>query len=101
MLHHVSHIVNPVAKIKQARALLAFIVESTSGQSTPYAEILKAEIDLLAKHPDSYLFHEHLEENNRPLFFYQFMELATAHDLQFLGESNLANMITSNLPPKV
>ena len=100
MLHHVSHIASPPAKIKQARALLNFIVESTQGQPTPYAEILKAEIDLLARHPDSYLFHEHLEENNRPLFFYQFMEMTTAHDLQFLGESNLANMITSNLPTR-
>ncbi len=75
-------------------------MESTEGQNTPYAQVLKSELDLLAKHPDSYLFHEHLEENNRPLFFYQFMEMAKSQDLQFLGESNLASMITSNLPPK-
>jgi len=34
------------------------------------------------------------------MFFYQFMEMAKAQQLQFLGESSLATMITSNLPPK-
>ncbi len=100
MLHHISNITDPATKITQARALLSFIVESTEGQDTPYAKILKGELDLLGKHPDSYLFHEHLEENNRPMFFYQFMEMAKEHDLQFLGESNLPSMITSNLPAK-
>lgn len=100
MLHHTANITDPKQKIQQARALLSFIVDSTEGQDTPYAKVLKGELDLLAKHPDSYLFHEHLEENNTPLFFYQFVEMARAHNLQFLGESSLASMITSNLPPK-
>jgi len=100
MLHHVSNLPDPKSKIQQARALLSFIVESTEGQNSPYAQVLKSELDLLGKHPDSYLFHEHLEENNRPMFFYQFMEMAKGHQLQFLGESSLATMITSNLPAK-
>ena len=100
MLHHIANISDPATKIKQARALLSFIVDSTEGQDTPYAKILKGELDLLGKHPDSYLFHEHLEENNRPMFFYEFMEMASKNELQFLGESSLASMITSNLPAK-
>ena len=100
MLHHIKHVANPVEKVKQARALLSFIVDSTEGQTTPYAEVLKQELEMLSKHSDAYLFHDHLEDNNHPMFFYQFMELATANKLQFVGESSLASMITSNLPPK-
>jgi len=100
MLHHVAKITDPLLKISQARAFLAFMVASTEGQQTPHAAILKAELDLLASQPDSYLFHEHLEENNRPLFFYQFMEMAHAQKLQFMSESHLPSMITGNLPPK-
>ncbi|AMV30640.1 tRNA (guanine-N(7)-)-methyltransferase [Pirellula sp. SH-Sr6A] len=100
MLYHVSNLPDPASKIQQARALLSFIVASTEGQTTPYAQVLKSELELLGKHPDSYLFHEHLEENNRPMFFYQFMEMAKGLGLQFLGETSLASMITSNLPPK-
>lgn len=100
MLYHVAKIPEPVAKVKQARALLAFLVESTEGQNSAYVSILKTELDALARQPDSYLFHEHLEANNRPLFFYQFMEMAHAQKLQFMSEAHLPSMITGNLPAK-
>jgi len=100
MLHHVKTIRDPMQKVKQARALLSFIVDSTEGQTTPYAQGIKQELELLTKHSDSYLFHEHLEANNHPMFFYQFMELAKSFNLQFMSETNLASMVTSNLPPK-
>ncbi len=100
MLYQVANLSDPKDKIQQARAVLSFLDESTKEQNTLYSQVLRQELELLAKHPDSYLFHEHLEENNRPMFFYQFMEMAKEHHLQFLGESVLANMVTSNLPPK-
>lgn len=100
MLHHIKNITDPISRVKQARALLAFIVTSTEGQDTPFTNFLKQELEMLSKHSDAYLFHDHLEENNHPMFFYQFMEMAKSYDLQFLGETNLASMITSNLPPK-
>ena len=100
MLYHVAKISEPALKVKQARALLAFLVESTEGQNSAYVSILKAELDSLAKQPDSYLFHEHLEAHNRPLFFSQFMEMAHAQKLQFMSEAHLPSMITGNLPAK-
>lgn len=100
MLHHIKNISDSKQKTAQARALLAFLVASTEGQTNPYAQCLKEELDLLSKHSDAYLFHDHLEENNHPMFFYQFMELAKENGLQFMSETNLSGMITSNLPPK-
>lgn len=100
MLHHTKNVTAPKEKIQQARAMLSFIVDSTEGQNTPYANVLKQELELLGKHADAYLYHEHLEENNHPMFFYEFMEMAREHNLQFLSESNLASMVTSNLPKK-
>lgn len=100
MLYHIKNISDPISRVKQARALLAFIVASTEGYDTPFTNFLKQELEMLSKHSDAYLFHDHLEENNHPMFFYQFMEMAKTCNLQFLGESNLASMITSNLPPK-
>ena len=37
--------------------------------------------------PDTYLFHEYLEEVNQPLYFHQFAERAAAHGLQYIWES--------------
>jgi methyltransferase-like protein/cyclopropane fatty-acyl-phospholipid synthase-like methyltransferase len=100
MLHHVKAIRDPMQKVKQARALLSFIVESTEGQNTPYAQSLKQELEMLSKHSDAYLFHDHLETNNHPMFFFQFMDIAKTYNLQFMSETNVASMITSNLPAK-
>ena len=100
MLHHTRQLLNPVEKIKQSRALISFLVDSTEGQTTPHAQVLRQELEMLSRQSDAYLFHEHLEDNNHPMFFYQFMELAEANKLQFVGESSLASMVTSNLPPK-
>jgi methyltransferase-like protein len=49
--------------------------------------MLRDEADLLRGEQDYYLFHEHLEDNNQPVYFSQFMERASGHGLQYLGES--------------
>ena len=49
---------------------------------------------------DTYLFHEHLEDANAPVYFWQFMERAAAKGLQYLGESWFHTRL-DNLPPQV
>ena len=100
MLYHTSGVASRSERPQQARALLSFLVDSTEGQETPFAKFLKSELDMLAKQSDSYLLHEHLEDNNHPMFFYEFVKLLGKFDLQFVSESSLASMVTSNLPPK-
>ena len=97
MLRHVHGITDTAAKTAQARALLSFLVKSSESHQSPYASYLRAEAEFLAKQPDLYLFHDHLEENNKPYFFQDFIRFASQHGLQFLGESNLATMWIGNL----
>jgi methyltransferase-like protein len=62
--------------------------------------MLKESLDYLQKQSDNYLFHEHLEEYNEPLYFYQFIERATSAKLNFLSESNLTEMTLVRFPPE-
>ena len=98
LLRHVKDIESPLKKIEQARALLGFLVDSSQSQNTPHAAYLRGEAEFLSKQPDTYLFHEHLEEFNNPFFFEDFIDGASKHGLQYLGESNLATMWNGNLP---
>ncbi len=100
MLKHVGGTTDPTTKLTQARALLRFLVESTANESSPFAAYLRSETDLLNKQSDQYLYHDHLEEHNEPMFFQDFISLAQQHGLQFLGESSLASMWIGNLPAK-
>lgn len=100
LLKHVGAIADSTQKLAQSRALLKFLVESTEGDNSPYASFLKSETELLGKQSDQYLYHEHLEDNNHPCFFQDFIARANQKGLQFLGESSLPSMWTGNLPLK-
>jgi len=97
MLRHVDGIQDSAAKIAQARAFLNFLRDSSKTHQSPYAAYLRAEAEFLDKQPDLYLFHDHLEEYNKPYFFQDFIRFASKFGLQFLGESNLATMWIGNL----
>jgi methyltransferase-like protein/protein-L-isoaspartate O-methyltransferase len=101
MLYHASHFSEPQARVRQARALLDFLVESAAPDNSPYSAILKSEVELVRKSQDSYLFHDHLEECNDPIYFYEFVERAAAKGLQYLAEAEISAMVPRNFRPEV
>jgi SAM-dependent methyltransferase/methyltransferase-like protein len=74
-------------RVQQARAFLEFLLRSVREPDGAYGRVLKEEAELLRPEADYYLFHEHLEDVNQPLYFYQFAQRLAARRLQYLGES--------------
>ena len=102
MRYHVKQFSEPQMQVNQARALLNFLSENApTGGQDPYAFMLKNELELLRRQKDSYLYHDHLEEVNDPVYFHQFIERADAHGLQYLAEAEFSSMLASNFPQKV
>lgn len=87
---HVRGLADASTRLRQARDLLDLVGQSVQDGKSPYALSLREETDILRSEPDSYLFHEHLEEVNSPLYFHQFIAQAAAHDLQYLEEAEPA-----------
>jgi methyltransferase-like protein/SAM-dependent methyltransferase len=100
MRYHASQFTDPREQIEQARALLTFLA-SASTDTGAYHQLLNGEAERLGGSPDSYLYHEHLERSNAPLYFHQFMERAGAAGLQFLSEAAVSEMLTAHFPPAV
>lgn len=92
---------NPADRIRHARGLIDFLSQSVPTEDNAYGILLKNELNLLNEKDDSYLLHDHLEENNQPVYFYQFIERAEANGLQYLGESDFRVMSASNFPRQV
>ena len=67
----------------------------------PYGQLLNREIERLSKASDSYLYHEHLEQTNAPLYFYQFIERAESAGLQYLSEADVRDMFTRPSPASI
>jgi methyltransferase-like protein len=99
MLYHTDKFTNPADKTREARMLLNFIKHGNGENSdSPYTKFIENEINTLSTNADSYLIHDHLEENNEPFYFHQFMEKANQNKLQYLGDSSVATMFIGNFP---
>ncbi len=101
MRFHAIRFETPARRVEQARALLDFLANSAKNDTGPYGTLLRQELEGLRHQSDNYLYHEHLEEVNDPLYFHQFIEMATKHNLRYLGEARLPTMVTANFSPDV
>lgn len=100
MQYHIGQIEDTDQRIEQARALIDFLAGSVSEDSY-YGKMLKSELDLVKRVKNWYLFHDHLEEINKPQYFHQFVERAAKHNLQYLGEADFSTMLSSGFPNHV
>lgn len=91
MLFHAGQRPSAEERIQQARAFATFLKE-VNEKTSPFAQVLETELRAIEGAGDSYLFHEHLEEYNRPCYFHEFIAKAQAHELAFLGEARLSDM---------
>lgn len=93
MLFHVAPLKDPKDKLTQARAILQYASKLHANNQSAFGRLLAEEASVLARQSDFYIFHEHLEPENRPCYFHEFVAAAGRHDLAYLGEWALAEML--------
>ena len=84
---HVRRIAAAKARATEARAILEDLVRVLPDPESAYGRILSRESGALRAVSDSYVFHEHLEEENHPVYFHEFAERASRKGLRYLGEA--------------
>lgn len=100
LTYHVQDIREASARVAQARTFLSFLAGAIPDPDTSLARAVEEERNLVADTPDYYIFHEHLEACNQPLYFSDFMRQAEAAGLQFLSEAAPENYL-ARLRPEV
>jgi|AGTN01.1.fsa_nt_gi Predicted regulatory domain of a methyltransferase len=110
MLYRTKGEPDPTAKLDKARGLVNFLGNATkqlaSADVGPYAiksyELLLAEEAqfLRSQRPD-YLLHEHLSDDNQPIFFWEFIERCDRRGLKYLSESEYSTTRLTNLSKEV
>jgi methyltransferase-like protein len=102
MRYHAGRFNTPQLRIQQSRALLDFLAQSVrADNNNAYSMLLKQELETIRHQADHYLYHEHLEEVNAPVYFHEFMSRAQQHHLKYLGESRIGTMVTGNFGPEI
>src|SRR5262245_17461170 len=74
MNYHTRDIDGAEAKVHHARMILDFLQENTPDRDGAWGKALKDEADLIRPEGDYYVYHEHLESDNHPVYFTQFIE---------------------------
>ncbi|MDR2735313.1 MAG: class I SAM-dependent methyltransferase [Puniceicoccales bacterium] len=100
MVYHTKDFSDPKEKVSQAITMLKFALENQTGETNHWKVALEKELKILTNTTADYVFHEHLEENNNPMYFYQFIEMANKAGLKYLGDSSLASMYVGNMTAK-
>ncbi|HEY3788843.1 MAG TPA: class I SAM-dependent methyltransferase [Urbifossiella sp.] len=101
MRYHGLQFHDPAVRLAQAKALVRFVADSGKVQDSRYKRLLRDEFAVLSGADDSYLHHEHLEENNRPIYFHEFARMLAVNGLQYLGEAEFSTMISTNFAPEI
>jgi SAM-dependent methyltransferase/methyltransferase-like protein len=84
---HAGPVAAAAPRARQARAFLDALAAAAPDPNSVYAHVLKQEAALLRGESDTYLFHEHLEEVNEPVYFHEFLARAAGHGLRYLADA--------------
>lgn len=85
MRFHVRALPDPREQTAEARRFVRFLAQFTHGKHGLNRPFLEELADFLDGEQDHYVFHEYLEEHNRPCFFREFAAQAFASGLRYLG----------------
>ncbi len=99
LAYHVRNATGALDRVQRARDFLEELVRVLPVQASSYARILRTEGEFLRGVPSTYVYHEHLEETNHPVYFREFIDRARAHGLSFLAEARTPGLV-NNLPPE-
>jgi methyltransferase-like protein/2-polyprenyl-3-methyl-5-hydroxy-6-metoxy-1,4-benzoquinol methylase len=101
MLYRGTQFSDPQTSLAQAKLLVQFVAQASKGADTPYQRLLQSELKHMSQMEDYYLQHEHLEENNQPLYFHEFARQLAVNGLQYLGDADFPTMVSTNFSPEV
>ncbi len=102
MLLHTKNIKDSSERLNQGRALIKWLAAAQpESEANAYQILLRETQKAYETRAEAAIFHDDLAEINVPVYFYQFVELAAQHGLQFLCEAEGYTADHSKYPPEV
>ena len=96
--YHVQGVSDPDQRLARAQELMRTIVEIE--QPSPFARVLREQMERMLGYSDALLFHDDLAEVSTPFYFHEFVEHARTRGLQFLSEADLFESQMRDVPER-
>jgi methyltransferase-like protein/SAM-dependent methyltransferase len=100
MQFHTRNVRSPRECLRLARELLEFLVQAHPDEDI-HGALLRQEVKVALERKPEHFYHDELNEHNHRFYFYEFLEQARRHGLQFVSEARLLNMQTDTLGPEI
>jgi len=101
MRYHTESITDNATRTEQLKALTKFMVNTTDQSQDTYNRFVNEEIKDFIQLPSSFVSQTFLDEDNKPLYFHQFIEKSREQGLEYLGDAFPHTMFINNFPKKV
>ncbi|MGH2836604.1 MAG: methyltransferase regulatory domain-containing protein [Solirubrobacteraceae bacterium] len=96
---HLRGVSGAAKRLARAHELMRAIVAIET--PSPYARVLREQLQRMLDASDALLYHDELAEVSTPFYFHEFMELAGRCGLQFLSEAELSDSQMRDVPEAV
>ncbi|OQW94974.1 MAG: hypothetical protein BWK79_03985 [Beggiatoa sp. IS2] len=100
MHYHIATVKDPEMQARQLKILLKSFTDAAAILKDAYGQLLQAELKTFSEMPANFALQQFLVEENRPVYFYEFIERAHAQGLYYLADAHLHTMIASNFFPE-
>ncbi|MGH7248244.1 MAG: methyltransferase regulatory domain-containing protein, partial [Pseudomonadota bacterium] len=97
MLYHAGALDDPMERVARGLAFLEF-VSVRRNEPDPYVDLLRKEVEELAKRRPPGIYHDELSDVYWPVYFHEFVDHAAGHGLQYLSEAVFSDMQAGFLP---
>ncbi|MEP6985795.1 MAG: class I SAM-dependent methyltransferase [Chloroflexota bacterium] len=106
MIYRTRDAVTPAEKSAQAREWIIFMGDALKDKpDSAYAAVFQNYLNFRKNQTEEFdhavLLHDELEALNQPFYFYQFIEQAEQHSLQYLVESDFPTVMPNGLSSEV
>ncbi len=96
VLQHSGGLTDLDERVEQARTLIKFLHDASSAD-TNYGKLIRGQCQSLLGTPPQYLVHGFTAPLNAPMYFREFVDMATEHELQYLGDAEFGLMMPDRL----
>jgi len=93
---HLRDVADPARRLAGARELMQTIVAIED--PSPYARVLREQLERMLGAGDALLFHDDLADVSTPFYLHEVVEHAAAHGLRFLAEADLFESVMRDVP---
>jgi hypothetical protein len=92
--------IQSVEQVRKGKVFLRLVAGGVTNEGV-WKSVLQSELARVEKHDDRVTYHDELGDSYSPVYFQDFVRMASEYELQFLSEARLSDALETELAPEL